>query len=129
MYKLFAAMAVVAGLAAAVPATAAGYFKCEGPASEPWWEGKQLADIIGTPVLTVRDREIGKLARLLVNGGDGKLEAYIVNIGGFMGLGTRPVALGPNCLEAAIKKNRTVLRTPITTNEFVNMPTFVWVDW
>ena len=61
------------------------------------WLGSNL---IGAKVVSVTNEKIGKIANLILND-DGKVEAAVIKIGGFMGFGGKTVAVTYNSLNIA----------------------------
>ena len=53
------------------------------------WLGSNL---IGANVVSVNNERIGKVANLILND-DGKVEAAVIKVGGFMGFGAKTVAV------------------------------------
>lgn len=65
--------------------------------------GSLSADnMIGTRVYGANDADLGEINDVIVSA-DGKFEAFIVDVGGFLGVGEKPIALGASDLE--IMKN------------------------
>ena len=64
------------------------------------WLGSNL---IGANVVSVSNERIGKIANLILND-DGKVEAAVVKVGGFMGFGGKSVAVTYDSLN--ISRNR-----------------------
>ncbi|MCF4099185.1 PRC-barrel domain-containing protein [Maritalea mediterranea] len=54
-------------------------------------------DLMGTPVFGPDQNEVGEISDVLVTQ-DGNVTAYIVDVGGFLGLGEKPVALSADKL-------------------------------
>lgn len=52
----------------------------------------------GTDVLGADDKKIGDVSDILFNK-DGKIDAYVVSVGGFLGVGAKEVALAPNAFQ------------------------------
>ena len=61
------------------------------------WLGSNL---IGANVISVTNEKIGKVANLILND-DGKVEAAVITIGGFMGFGGKSVAVTYDSLNIA----------------------------
>lgn len=58
--------------------------------------------LIGTPVYGAKEAHLGEVNDVIVSA-DGKVEAYIIDVGGFLGMGEKPVAMGATSLD--IKKD------------------------
>jgi sporulation protein YlmC with PRC-barrel domain len=52
----------------------------------------------GTDVIGSDDKKIGDVSDILFDK-DGKIEAYVVGVGGFLGIGAKDVALAPNAFQ------------------------------
>lgn len=52
----------------------------------------------GTDVLGTDDQKIGDVSDILFDK-DGKIEAYVVSVGGFLGIGSKEVAMAPNTFQ------------------------------
>jgi sporulation protein YlmC with PRC-barrel domain len=55
-------------------------------------------ELLGTRVYGANDEDIGEIGDVIVTA-DGKFEAYVVDVGGFLGMGEKPVALGASELQ------------------------------
>ena len=51
----------------------------------------------GTDVVGADDKKIGDVSDILFDK-NGKIEAFVVSVGGFLGIGAKEVALAPSCL-------------------------------
>ena len=52
----------------------------------------------GTDVIGTDDQKIGDVSDILFDK-DGKIEAYVVSVGGFLGIGSKDVAMAPNAFQ------------------------------
>jgi sporulation protein YlmC with PRC-barrel domain len=52
----------------------------------------------GTDVIGTDDKKIGDVSDILFDK-DGKIEAYVVGVGGFLGIGSKDVALAPSAFQ------------------------------
>jgi hypothetical protein len=52
----------------------------------------------GTDVIGADDKKIGDVSDILFDK-DGKIEAYVVGVGGFLGIGSKDVALAPTAFQ------------------------------
>lgn len=64
--------------------------RATGPVDVSTMSANQL---IGASVYSSKDRRIGEIGDILI-GKDNRVEAYIVDVGGFLGIAEKPVALG-----------------------------------
>lgn len=55
------------------------------------------ADLVGKRVVGVNDEDIGEISAVAMDA-DGKISGAVVDVGGFLGLGEKPVALGSETL-------------------------------
>ncbi|MEX0406316.1 PRC-barrel domain-containing protein [Aquibium sp. LZ166] len=60
--------------------------------------GMSAEDFIGTTVYGANDDNVGEIGDIVL-GQDGKVDAIIVDVGGFLGMGEKPVAIGMDQLE------------------------------
>ena len=58
----------------------------------------------GTDVIGADDKKIGDVTDILFDK-DGKIEAYVVSVGGFLGMGSKDVALPPSAFEVVAGTN------------------------
>ncbi|WP_367781379.1 PRC-barrel domain-containing protein [Mesorhizobium marinum] len=54
-------------------------------------------EMIGTTVYGADDANVGEIGDVLLSG-DGKVDAYIIDVGGFLGIGEKEVAVGSDNL-------------------------------
>lgn len=57
------------------------------------------AEMIGTPVMSADQQEIGTIGDVVLGAKEETIKAYLVDIGGFLGLNTRRVAFAADSLE------------------------------
>ena len=79
----------------------------------------------GTDVVGADDKKIGDVSDILFDK-DKKILAYIVGVGGFLGIGAKDVALDPASFQAVPGKDATdfKLRLSMTKDELKAAPTF-----
>ena len=79
----------------------------------------------GTDVVGTDDKKIGDVSDILFDK-DKKILAYIVGVGGFLGIGAKDVALDPASFQAVPGKDATdfQLRLSMTKDELKAAPTF-----
>jgi sporulation protein YlmC with PRC-barrel domain len=74
-------------------------------------------DLIGTTVYGVNDEQIGEISDVVLTQ-DGKVDAVIVDVGGFLGMGEKKVAMGFDKLKfMADKDGDKYLYTPFTKDQ------------
>ena len=73
------------------------------------------------------DKKIGDVSDILFDK-DGKIEAYIVGVGGFLGIGSKDVALAPTAFQVVAgdksKNESDKLRLSMTKDELKNAANF-----
>ncbi|MEO9525964.1 PRC-barrel domain-containing protein [Roseibium sp.] len=80
--------------------------------------------LIGADVYTSQDNNIGEIAQILI-GEDGQAEAVVIDVGGFLGFGEKPVAVSFDSLRMFETENGDLLVTaPFTEEELENATTF-----
>lgn len=79
--------------------------------------------LIGAAVRNMQDEKIGTVDDLVV-GADGKINAAVVSVGGFLGMGTRYVTLDWSALTVARDGNTIVVKTNATKDSLKNMPEY-----
>ncbi|MEM5583865.1 PRC-barrel domain-containing protein [Roseibium sp. AS2] len=80
--------------------------------------------LIGADVYTSQDNNIGEIAQILI-GEDGQAEAVVIDVGGFLGFGEKPVAVSFDSLRMFETENGDLLVTaPFTEEELENAKTF-----
>jgi len=101
--KIYMTAAMALALAAAVPAyaqTATMHDTRATAASETLPHGIQADEVraskmIGSAVYDVQNRKIGSVADLILNK-DGKVDAVVIDVGSFLGMGGKDVAVLPS---------------------------------
>jgi sporulation protein YlmC with PRC-barrel domain len=90
-------------------------------------EDKLLADkdLNGTTVYGVNDEKIGSIDDVILDKDGKKVDAVIVDVGGFLGMGAKPVAIGLEKLSfMADKDGNKYLYTPFTKDQLKAQPEF-----
>ena len=142
MFKHFMAVAAVSGLAltsamaqTSPPPAASPSVSTAPTAATPAGKGnfvtKQTSDqwlasrFKGTDVIGADDKKIGDVSDILFDK-DKKILAYIVGVGGFLGIGAKDVALDPASFQAVPGKDASdfKLRLSMTKDELKAAPTF-----
>jgi sporulation protein YlmC with PRC-barrel domain len=81
----------------------------------------------GTDVIGSDDKKIGDVSDILFDK-DGKIEAYVVGVGGFLGIGSKDVAIAPTAFQVvpadASKHESDKLRLSMTKDELKNAANF-----
>ena len=76
------------------------------------------ADVIGSD-----DKKIGDVSDILFSK-DGKIEAYILSVGGFLGVGAKEVALAPSSLQLTQDKDEWKFKISMTKDQLAQAPNF-----
>jgi hypothetical protein len=79
----------------------------------------------GTDVIGSNNERIGDVTDMLIDQ-QGRVVAYIVGVGGFLGIGQKDVALSPNAFQVqpATDRDETKLKLSMTRDELKNAPEF-----
>ncbi len=89
-------------------------------------DGQWLASKFkGTDVIGANNEKIGDVSDILFDHG-GKVQAYVVGVGGFLGIGSKDVAIEPASfqVQAATDKENMKLKLAMTKDELKNAPEF-----
>lgn len=80
--------------------------------------------LIGTPVKVADDTQIGKIGDVILDK-SGKVEAYVIDIGGFLGIGAKPVAMSAQSVQiVADAKGATTIYSPFTKEQLEEQPAY-----
>jgi uncharacterized protein YrrD len=77
----------------------------------------------GADVMGADDKKIGDVSDLLFSK-DGKLEAYVISVGGFLGVGAKEVALAPSAVQLAQDKDNWTLKVSASKDQLTQAPNF-----
>ncbi|MBP0615688.1 PRC-barrel domain-containing protein [Jiella mangrovi] len=81
-------------------------------------------DLMGTTVYGPNDQSVGEIGDIAMSA-DGKVDAVIVDVGGFLGIGEKPVAVGMDNLNFMRDKNGSLyLYTQFTEDQLNNAPEY-----
>lgn len=138
MFKHFMAVAAVSGLAltsamaqTTTPPSVSPAPTATTPAGKANFVTKQTSDqwlaskFKGTDVIGTDDKKIGDVSDILFDK-DKKILAYIVGVGGFLGIGSKDVALDPASFQTVPGKDASdfKLRLSMTKDELKAAPAF-----
>ena len=70
----------------------------------------------GTDVVGTDDKKIGDVSDILFDK-DGKIEAFVVSVGGFLGVGSKDVALAPTAFEVIKGSNGSADKLKLAMNK------------
>ncbi|PPB80969.1 PRC-barrel domain protein [Albidovulum inexpectatum] len=81
-------------------------------------------DLTGERVYDANDEWIGEVSELLLTD-DGKLDRAVIDVGGFLGIGEKPVALSMDQIRIVRDENSVVrVYVPLTKEELEALPTY-----
>lgn len=81
------------------------------------------SNIKGADVLGSDDKKIGDVSDILF-AKDGKIEAYILSVGGFLGVGAKEVALAPSSVQLTQDKDTWKLKVSMSKDQLAQAPNF-----
>lgn len=80
--------------------------------------------LIGTEVKVADDTQIGTIGDVILSA-DGKLEAYIIDVGGFLGVGAKPVAMNAKSVQVmADASGKMMIYSPFTKEQLEKQPAY-----
>jgi uncharacterized protein YrrD len=74
-------------------------------------------------VIGADGKKIGDVSDILFSK-DGKIEAYVLSVGGFLGVGAKEVALAPASLQLAQDKDSWQFKVSMTKDQLAQAPNF-----
>jgi len=81
-------------------------------------------DLVGTTVYGANDESVGEISDVVLTQ-DGKIDAVIIDVGGFLGVGEKPVAVGFDKLSfMADKDGKKYLYTPFSKEQLEAQPAY-----
>jgi sporulation protein YlmC with PRC-barrel domain len=81
-------------------------------------------DLIGATVYGTNDENIGEIGDIILSDKE-EIEAYIVEVGGFLGIGEKPVAIDAADLDVMKDENSNLyVFTPFTSEQLDNQPEY-----
>ncbi|RGP38329.1 PRC-barrel domain containing protein [Pseudotabrizicola alkalilacus] len=83
------------------------------------------ADLIGKRVIGLNDEDVGEISAVAI-GADGAIEGAVVDVGGFLGIGERRVALGSETLTIVRNAGGTIdhFRVTMTQDQLETLPEY-----
>lgn len=85
------------------------------------------SDLIGTDVVTANDEKLGSISDIVVNK-DGSVGGAVIDVGGFLGIGAKPVAVSFESLTMAPTENGTKIVVALSKEELNAAPQFRTLD-
>ena len=108
-----------AATTASAPATSGPKFVSSQQTNQ-WLSSK----FIGTDVIGADDKKIGDVNDVLFDQ-QGKIEAYVIGVGGFLGIGAKDVALAPSAFQPVKDNNNNErLKVSMTKDQLEKAPAF-----
>jgi len=82
-------------------------------------------DFVGTTVYGAGDENVGEIGEVVLNADSNKVEAVIIDVGGFLGMGEKPVAVGMENLSFMVDADGDLyLYTPFTKEQLEAQPAY-----
>ena len=88
------------------------------------WMG---SEIVGTEVVTASDEALGTISDVVIEG-NGSVIAAVIDVGGFLGIGAKPVAVSFESLSAAPTPDGEKIVVGLTKEELNSAPEFKTLD-
>jgi len=86
-------------------------------------------DLVGTTVYGANDASVGEVGDIVLTK-DGKIDAVIIDVGGFLGVGKKEVAVGMDKLQFVEDKNgKRYLYTNFTKDQLKAQPAYDKATW
>lgn len=86
-------------------------------------------EMVGTTVYGADDANIGEIGDIVMTA-DGKVDAYIIDVGGFLGMGEKKVAVGSDNLAFMVDQDgKKYLYTTFTKEQLDNQPAYDAGSW
>ncbi|MDC0658512.1 PRC-barrel domain-containing protein [Leisingera sp. SS27] len=96
----------------------------DGPAMEPLGMNEVTAsELTGAPAYDAKDEHIGELSQVVVNT-NGGVEAVIIDVGGFLGFGEKPVELSMGDIEIVQAETDVRVFTHLTREQLEALPDY-----
>jgi sporulation protein YlmC with PRC-barrel domain len=82
-----------------------------------------VSNLKGVDVMGNNNEKIGDISDILVSK-DGKVEAYLLSIGGFLGVGGKEVALNPSAVQLTQENNNWKAKVNMSKDQLAQAPDF-----
>ena len=82
-----------------------------------------VSNLKGVDVMGNNNEKIGDISDILVSK-DGKVEAYLLSIGGFLGVGAKEVALNPSAVQLTQENNTWKAKINMSKDQLAQAPDF-----
>lgn len=88
-------------------------------------EAYTAEELIGTPVQSAQNDTIGEISDVLLSEDGEQVEGFVVDVGGFLGFGEKPVAVATNSLDILVNAQGDLLiESNLTREELDSEPAF-----
>ncbi|GGC59402.1 PRC-barrel domain-containing protein [Marinobacter halophilus] len=91
--------------------------------ASPPANGIAASDLIGAELKTTGDQSVGEISDLII-GQDGKVAAVVVNVGQYLGMGEKHVAIDWNAVKMSGNPDDRELRVEMTGEELQSAPSY-----
>lgn len=86
-------------------------------------------EMVGTTVYGADDANIGEIGNIVMTA-DGKVDAYVIDVGGFLGMGEKKVAVGSDNLAFMVDQDgKKFLYTTFTKEQLDKQPAYDASSW
>jgi sporulation protein YlmC with PRC-barrel domain len=82
-----------------------------------------VSNLKGVDVMGSDDKKIGDISDILVSK-DGKVEAYLISVGGFLGVGAKEIALPPSAIQLSEENNSWKAKVSSSKDQLAQAPNF-----
>jgi len=82
-----------------------------------------VSNLKGVDVMGSDDKKVGDISDLLFTK-DGKVEAYLVSVGGFLGVGAKEIALTPNQIQLSQENGSWKAKVSMNKDQLAQAPNF-----
>lgn len=90
-------------------------------------DGMTASDLIGKDLKTSDDESLGEISNLIIDQ-DGKIVAVVVNVGGFLAIGEKDVAIEWNAVKMSGNPDDRELRVDMTRDDLESAPSYEKLD-
>lgn len=104
-------------------ATKADASKAASPITSQSPNQMLVSNLKGVDVMGNNNEKIGDISDILVSK-DGKVEAYLLSVGGFLGVGGKEVALNPSSVQLTQENNNWKAKVNMSKDQLAQAPDF-----
>lgn len=99
----------------------------KGYMESPPANGMAASDLIGSDLNTSGDESVGEIGDLIIDQ-DGRVAAILVNVGGYLGMGEKHVAIEWNAVKMSGNPDDRDLRVDMTRDDLQSAPSYEKLD-